>query len=121
MLGMSPAVTLFTLAAAALELGLCGYYFCAAYKGARLWLPYPWQERWTGPFVFDRFIFSGAVPHPARRSYILSHVTGSIGLVCLTVLAFANGPLFGAIVLSMVSLAAICQTFTDWCKYRRAA
>ncbi len=115
---MSSAVTFLTLAAAALELGLCGYYSCTAYNGARLWLPYPWQERWTARFVVDRFIFSGAVPHPARRNYMLSHVTGTIGLVCLTVLAFANGPIVGALALTVVSLVAICQTFTDWRKYR---
>ena len=116
---MTSAVTFLTLAAAALELGLCGYYWQSAFSDARPWLPYPLQEEMSARFSIERFIWNGAMPRAARRSYMLSRVTGSIGLVCLTLLAFANGPLFGALALAAVSALALGQTFADWRKYRR--
>jgi len=116
---MSQAVTLATLAAAALELGLCGYYWQGAFAEARPWLPYPLQEQMSARFALDRYIFKPAMPQAARRRYMLSHVFGCIGLVCLTILAYANGPLIGALAFAAVSLAAFGQTFAQWRKYRR--
>ena len=115
---MIPGITLLTLAAAALELGLCGYYYYAAYDAARLWLPYPLQERMTARFALDRFIFRPAIPHAARRHYLIAHVFGCLGLFSLTILAFANGPRFGGLAFAALSLIALVQTFIDWRKVR---
>ena len=116
---MSPAINLVTLVAAALELGLCGYYYYAAYDTARLWLPYPLQERLTARFAFDRFIFRPAVPQAARRSYLVAHVFGCLAFVSLAILAFANGPAAGGFAFAALSLLALGQTLVDWRKDRR--
>jgi len=116
---MSPAIDLVTLTAAAFELGLCGYYYYAAYDAARLWLPYPLQERRTARFAFDRFIFRPAMPHAARRRYLIAHVFGCLGFVSLAILAFANGPSAGGLAFAALSLLALGQTCLNWRKDRR--
>jgi hypothetical protein len=116
---MPPALTSVTLAAAALELGLAGYYYYAAFDAARLWLPYPLQEQMTARFALDRFIFRAATPQAARRHYFMSHVFGCLGFITMAILAFANGPRIGGIAFAALSLLALGQTFVDWRKYRR--
>jgi ABC-type phosphate/phosphonate transport system permease subunit len=70
-------------------------------------------------FAIDRYIFRPAIPPAARRSYLLSRVTCAIGLACLTILAFGNGPRAGAVALAAVSRLALGQAVADWRKYRR--
>ena len=116
---MWPAVTLITLTAAALELGLCGYYWQSAFADVRPWLPYPLQEQQVkARFAMDRYIFRPTMPQVARRCYLLSHIFGCIGFVSLTILAFANGPLVGALAFISISALALEQTWAVWRRYR---
>ena len=116
---MPPAVTLVTLAAAALELALCGYYWQSAFAAARPWLPYPLQQdELAARFAISRFIWKSAVPPAARRRYLIAHVFACLGLVSLTLLAFANGSAPGAAGLAAVSALALGQTLVDWRKSR---
>lgn len=117
--GMAPAVTLITLAAAALEFGLCGYYWQSAFADTRPWLPQPLQEEMRARFAVDRFIWSRAVPLAARRRFLMAHIYGCLGLVSITILAFANGPLSGGLVFAAISLLALGQTVVHGRKYQR--
>ena len=116
---MSPAINLVTLVASALELGLCGYYYCAAYDTAREYLPRPLRGRMSTRFVLDRFIFRPAVPPAARHNYLVAHVFGCLAFVSLAILAFANGPAAGGFAFAALSLLALGQTLVDWRKDRR--
>ncbi len=117
---MNPdAITLLTLAAAAIELGLAGYYFFAAYNSARLQLPQPLQREMRAPFALDRVIWSGAVPTPARRQYLLSHVFASVGLGTLAILSITRGPLFGGLLFAGIAAFALTDCWLCWRKYSR--
>ncbi len=118
---MTPAITLLTLAVAALELGLSGYYWQSAFVEVRPWLPYPLQEQRSARFVLDRYIFRAVIPLAARRRYLLAHVFGTIGLVSLTILASAGASLVGAFALAGVSLMAFGQTFAAWRRFRNSS
>jgi hypothetical protein len=113
------AVSLMILAAAALELGLAGYYFCAAFDTARPWLPPALQERPPGHFAIERFIWRGAVPTPARWQYLLSHVFACVGLGCLATLAITRGPLIGGLLFAGIATFALADCWLCWRKYRR--
>ena len=108
------AVSLLTLVVAALELGVAGYYFCAACDQAR-----PQQDERTSRFAVDRFIWSGAVPLTARRDYVMAHVFASIGFACLAVLALAQGPLIGGLLFAGVTALTLADTLMCWRKHRR--
>ena len=115
-----PAVTLLTLAAAALELGLAGYYFQAAFDSARLWLPYPWQQKTIAArFSLDRFLWRSAVPAAARRQYLMAHVFACVGLLCLAVPALVHGPLPGGLLFAGLTALALGDCWLCWRKYRR--
>jgi len=113
---MSQSVTLVTLAAAGLELGLCGYYWQAAFADVRPWLPYPLQEQATARLALDRYIFRSVIPHGARRRYLLAHIFGTLGLASLTLLALANGSAAGALAFAAVTVLALGQTVANWRK-----
>ena len=116
---MSPAINLVALVAATIELGLCGYYYCAAYDTAREYLPRPLRERMSTRFVLDRFIFRPAVPQAARHNYVVAHVFGCLAFVSLAILAFASGPPAGGYAFAAPALLALGQTFMHWRKDRR--
>jgi hypothetical protein len=116
---MAPAVTAITLAAAALELGLSGYYWQSAFVATRPWLPQPLQEEMRARFAVDRFIWKRAVPASARHCFLMAHIYACLGLVSITILAFANGPRAGGLVFAAISLLAIAQTVAHAHKYRR--
>lgn len=118
MLCMNQVVTLMTLAAAALELGLASYCFCTAIDQARTWLSQPESEVRTR-FAIDRYIWSDPVPAAARQRYLMSHIYACIGFVCLTALAFAHGPPTGGLFFAGISVLTIGQTWLNWRKYRR--
>ncbi len=112
-------IGLLTLAVAALELGLAGYYFFAAFDVARPWLPQPLQEKMRARFALDRFIWNGMVPTPARWKYLLSHVFACIGLGCLAILAITRGPPLGGLIFSGIAAYALLDCWLCWRKYRR--
>jgi hypothetical protein len=116
---MSPALNLVALVAATIELGLCGYYYCAAYDTARDYLPGPLRGRMSTRIVLDRFIFRAAVPQAARHDYLVAHVFGCVAFVSLAILAFASGPPAGGYVFVALALLALGQTFMHWRKDRR--
>jgi hypothetical protein len=119
---MSPdAVTIIVLAAAAFELGLAGYYFYAAFDRARPWLPQPLQDDMRARFAIDNFIWRGMVPTPARRQYLLSHVCACVGLSCLTILAFTQGPLIGGLLFAGITALALADCWFCWRHYRRVS
>jgi hypothetical protein len=115
----SDTIGLLTLAVAALELGLAGYYFFAAVDAARPWLPLRLQEQPPGRFALDRFIWSGAVPTPARWQYLLAHVFACVGLGCLAVLAITRGPPLGGLLFAGMAIFALADCWLCWRKYRR--
>jgi hypothetical protein len=113
-------LTVTLLAAAALELGAAGFYFHAAFDRARPALPAPLRASQTPRLGVDRFIWNGQVPAAARRSYLLAHACASLGLLCLAILALANGPPAGALLFTASSALALADTLACWRKYRGA-
>ena len=117
---MTPnAVNFMALAAGALALGMAAYYWATAFAEAKPWFPQPLQEELRARFAIDSFIWSGAVPAAARRNYLLSHVYGCFGMICLTILATAHGTLIGSLLFVGVTVLWLAQTWLCWRKYRR--
>ncbi len=112
------AINILTLAVAALELGVAGYYFATARNHARLYLPKTYSRSMLVPFAFDSVIWNGAVPTPTRRRYLLSHIFAFLGLLSLTVLAWFYGPRFGAMLFGATTLLALADCLMCWRKYR---
>ncbi len=112
-------VSLLTLAAAALALGLSGYYYFTAFNAARPWLPQPLQEEMRALFALDQFIWNNTMPTPVRWQYFLSHIFTCIGLACLAILALTHGPLFGGLMFAVIAAFALVDCWLCWRKYSR--
>jgi hypothetical protein len=116
---MSPdAAVLLTLFITALSLGLAGYYLFAAFDQARPMLPSGLHDDFIAHFAIERFIWSGAAPAAARRSYLLSHAYGCVGLFCMTVLAFRNSAAITVWLLAAATVTAGVLTLRCWRRYR---
>ncbi len=116
---MSPeTAALLTLCITALSLGLAGYYFYAAFDQARPVLPSGLHDDFMSHFAIERYIWSSAAPASARRSYLLSHAYGCVGLFCMTVLAFGNSAAVTVWVLAAATATAGVLTLRCWRRTR---
>lgn len=113
---MDRAITLLTLAVAAIELGVAGYYSGKAIEHSRHNLMQgPYKQSSARPTI-EELIWSGG-SSSAQRDYLLAHVFASVGFACLSVLAIAQGPLLGGLLLISLTLVGLVDTWLCCRKY----
>jgi len=118
---MRSAITLLTLAVAALELGIAGYYSGKTIEHSRHILMHGPKKQLPARPAIDELIWSPTASPLARHDYLLAHVFASVGFACLSVLAAAQGPLLGGLLFTGLTLVALCDTLLCWRKYRGSA
>lgn len=114
---MSQAITLLTLAVAALELGIAGYYSAKAIEHSRhILMQGPRKELPARPTI-DELIWSRTASPLAWHDYLLAHVFASVGFACLSVLATSQGPLLGGLLFIGLTVVGLGDTWLCWRKY----
>jgi len=99
---MCRATKLITLAVAALELGIAGYYSGNAINQSRHILMQGPKKPLAARPTLDELIWSRA--SPSAHDYFLAHVFATVGFACLSVLAIAQGPLLGGLLYISLTL-----------------